>query len=170
MRTSQAPSAATWLLKFLTPRDMSEALIGDLLEEFMRGRSASWYWRQLLTAIIVSFAQELRRRWMAIGFAVLWTAVVLLFLRHFYTSSYIRPLFDPRGHRSHRTFIQWATGFAFPISVIYVATFALSVLSALETMAGLIGLGIYLLTTKSFVPRRLFGTVSITWLLFSLET
>ena len=31
---------------------------GDLLEEFNRGRSAAWYWRQVLVAIIVGCASE----------------------------------------------------------------------------------------------------------------
>jgi hypothetical protein len=153
MSCSQAPSAATWLLKSLTPRGKSEALLGDLLEEFMRGRSAFWYWRQALAAIIVSFGQELRCRWMAIGFATLWTAVVLLSLRHIYTGSHIRPLFN--------AVFGWTSRFPFPMSAVYVATFTLSVLVALQTMAGLIGLGIYLLTTRSFTLRKLLRTVSI---------
>jgi hypothetical protein len=90
---------------------------------------------------------------MAIGFAALWTAAVLLFLRHIYTGLHIRHLFDVVFGRT--------AGFPFPMSVIYVATFTLSVLVALQTMAGLIGLGIYLLTTRHFTLRRFLRTASI---------
>jgi hypothetical protein len=153
MMLSQPPKAATWLLKSLTPRSKSEVLLGDLEEDFMQDRSAAWYWRQVLATIFVSFAQELRRRWMAVGFAALWTAFVFLFLRYFYTGSHTRHLFD--------TVFGWATRFVFPISMIFVATFTLSLLSALETMAGLCGLGIYLLATRNFTLRGVVRTALV---------
>jgi hypothetical protein len=160
MKTSHPPTAATWLLKFLTPAGKNEALLGDLEEDFTQGRSAAWYWRQVLAVIIVSFGQELRSRWTAIGFAALWTVVVLLFLRHIYTGPEIRPLLD--------AVFGWASGFAFPISVICVATFTIAALSAVETMAGLIGLGIYLVTTRTFTLRRFLRTTSIALAIVSL--
>ena len=38
----------------------AESLIGDLAEEYARGRSASWYWRQVLLAVITSYVRLLR--------------------------------------------------------------------------------------------------------------
>jgi hypothetical protein len=52
-------------------------LIGDLDEQFAGGRSSSWYWRQVLAAIIVGTARDLRDhkrvavRAVLIGWAVL---------------------------------------------------------------------------------------------------
>lgn len=59
MRSSQPPRVATWLLKHLTPKSKNEALVGDLLEDFMQRRSAAWYWRQVLAAIFASLVQQL---------------------------------------------------------------------------------------------------------------
>ena len=55
MRHTEPPSAATWLLKRLGRRN--ESLVGDLLEEYRRGRSSSWYWRQVVAAIAVGRAK-----------------------------------------------------------------------------------------------------------------
>ena len=46
MRSSHA--IAIWLFECL---DLDVALTGDILEERERGRSAIWYWRQVLTAV-----------------------------------------------------------------------------------------------------------------------
>src|SRR5215475_7240217 len=46
MRTSRA--IAVWLFDRL---DLDSALFGDLLEERARGRSAFWYWRQVVIAM-----------------------------------------------------------------------------------------------------------------------
>jgi len=45
------PRLATRMLKYLVLRDRKEELEGDLLEQFHQGRSAAWYWRQVLGAI-----------------------------------------------------------------------------------------------------------------------
>jgi hypothetical protein len=65
------PKIATWMLEHLTFGKKSEALVGDLFEEFNRGRTVSWYWRQVLVAIAVGFAGELRTQWPAIFYATL---------------------------------------------------------------------------------------------------
>ena len=38
----------------------ADALAGDLQEEFLSGRSASWVWRQVMVAIVVSACRDLR--------------------------------------------------------------------------------------------------------------
>ena len=60
MKVPQPPAMATWLLKRLALGQRQESLIGDLIEQYRQGRSASWYWRQVLMAIPVSAAKELR--------------------------------------------------------------------------------------------------------------
>jgi non-heme chloroperoxidase len=42
---------ATWILEHLAISLNREALAGDLLEKFRWGRSTTWYWRQVLTAV-----------------------------------------------------------------------------------------------------------------------
>jgi preprotein translocase subunit SecY len=51
MTEQQPPALATWLLKRAARGN--EPLVGDLLEEYRRGRSAVWYWRQVLTTVVV---------------------------------------------------------------------------------------------------------------------
>jgi preprotein translocase subunit SecY len=51
MTEQQPPALATWLLKRAARGN--EPLVGDLLEEYRRGRSALWYWRQVLTTVVV---------------------------------------------------------------------------------------------------------------------
>jgi|SRR5580700_7326968 hypothetical protein len=70
MKLSQPPSLATWVLEHLVRRE-DDALAGDLMEEFSRGRSARWYWYQVLAALCVSFSEQLRTGWTAILFAVI---------------------------------------------------------------------------------------------------
>ena len=55
MRSSHA--IAVWLLERL---DLDVALTGDLLEECARGRSAIWYWRQVLIAVWVGIWGAIR--------------------------------------------------------------------------------------------------------------
>jgi hypothetical protein len=76
MKSSVPPVFATWLLKHLSFSNTDDALVGDLLEEFSQRRSAAWYWRQVLVAILVGFGKTVRHHWalviraVACGFAV----------------------------------------------------------------------------------------------------
>jgi len=83
MRQTDPPSAATWILEHLTPGPRNEALAGDLLEEFRRGRSIGWYWRQALAAVLVrSFVEIVNNRFVML-FAALWSMLTpawLLFI------------------------------------------------------------------------------------------
>jgi hypothetical protein len=68
------PATATWLLKHLVLGRRNEALEGDLLEEFQRRRSADWYWRQAIGAVL-GFSNLLRAAWVtasAVVFAAVW--------------------------------------------------------------------------------------------------
>lgn len=58
MRSARPPAAATWLLRKLGCTN--DALTGDLIEEYLHGRSGAWYWRQVLFAIAVGFGREVR--------------------------------------------------------------------------------------------------------------
>ncbi|HXA77466.1 MAG TPA: hypothetical protein VNV41_10055 [Candidatus Acidoferrales bacterium] len=60
MRSSKPPVQATWLVEHLIPGPRNEALAGDLLEQFSQGRSVTWYWRQVLVAILTGFLTEWR--------------------------------------------------------------------------------------------------------------
>ena len=66
---------ATWVLGHLTTGPRDEALAGDLLEEFRAGRSSGWYWRQVLSACIVSWSKSLVMRAPALAFALLWSTL-----------------------------------------------------------------------------------------------
>ena len=52
---SKPPVVATWLVLRLATHRSNEALVGDLSEEFQRRPSRSWYWRQVLVAVLVSW-------------------------------------------------------------------------------------------------------------------
>jgi hypothetical protein len=54
------PRLASIILDLLAPGN--EALLGDLEEEFSRGRSTAWYWRQVLTAIALQGPLAVRAR------------------------------------------------------------------------------------------------------------
>jgi len=68
MTEMRPPVLATWLLKHAARGN--DALVGDLFEEHRRRRSSVWYWRQVLTAVVVSLSRE----------ALLVLGIVALFL------------------------------------------------------------------------------------------
>lgn len=58
MSRRQPPRLAIWMLVHLAYTRQNSALTGDLLEEFERGRSAAWFWRQALIAIAQGAARH----------------------------------------------------------------------------------------------------------------
>jgi len=79
MRSSRPPRAATWLLeKFARKND---ALTGDLTEEYLRGRSSGWYWKEVLSAIAVGFISDIRdHKLLALrAIAIGWATIYVLF-------------------------------------------------------------------------------------------
>jgi hypothetical protein len=73
MTRTEPPPIPTWMLQHLTPGPRSQALAGDLLEEFRSGRSDGWYWRQALAACAISWLNNLRTRVPLLVFALLWS-------------------------------------------------------------------------------------------------
>lgn len=59
MRSPKPPRVATWLLEHFRSGSGNDCITGDLMEAYERGRSRGWYWKQVLTAIAVSFCQEI---------------------------------------------------------------------------------------------------------------
>jgi hypothetical protein len=60
MSAAPPPRLASWLLRRLADGPARESLIGDIDERFARGRTSSWYWRQVLSAILVGVARDFR--------------------------------------------------------------------------------------------------------------
>jgi hypothetical protein len=73
------PALATSLLVRLGPPD--EAFIGDLAEEYGGGRSRAWYWRQVLSAVVLTSLRQIGNdplRTLA-AVAVGWATTLMIF-------------------------------------------------------------------------------------------
>ncbi|HEU4891599.1 MAG TPA: hypothetical protein VFT47_08615, partial [Vicinamibacterales bacterium] len=62
MKPTNPPALATKLLESLVAERTSEALLGDLIEQYGGGRSRAWYWRQVILALLISTGREVRTR------------------------------------------------------------------------------------------------------------
>ncbi len=58
MNTPQPPILASRLLGWMAPGPHADAVAGDLIEQYRQGRSAAWYWRQVLWTIVVCVAKD----------------------------------------------------------------------------------------------------------------
>jgi hypothetical protein len=66
MRSAKPPRLANWLLTRCGSGPNGTSLAGDLIEQYGRGRSRAWYWRQTLRAILVGAAHDIRdHKWIA---------------------------------------------------------------------------------------------------------
>jgi hypothetical protein len=78
MRPTQPPRFATWLLKRFGSAGRTESLTGDLVEQFRKGRSASWYRRQAIGSILAAIVRDvsghklLALRAATVGLASMW--------------------------------------------------------------------------------------------------
>jgi hypothetical protein len=121
------------------------------LEQFCQGRSAAWYWRQTLVAILVGFAKELSILGVAVGFTGLWIGA-LLYCGRLWTTTPLQRGFG------------WGVRLPWPASGVYVLVF----FTAVNTLPILMALSIYLGVTKSFSLRGLTRGLllgSFTWAL-----
>src|SRR6266851_4443997 len=78
MTDTHPPRLASWLLRRFASSDKRESLIGDLDEQFARGRSSWWYWRQVAAVIVAGVVEEvghhpfLTARALLLGWALRW--------------------------------------------------------------------------------------------------
>jgi len=135
---TRPPKIATWLLDHLTSQKNNDALSGDLLEEFGSGRSASWYWRQVLLAILIGLGKKLRAVSFALAFAIAWTFAVRLYWGRIVDYVLFPDLLSSVPYTSTR--LPW------PWSLVY----EVAVIAPLSTIPIAVGLGQYLLLSKRF--------------------
>lgn len=93
MSPRNPPRIATWMMEHMTPTGRDEAIAGDLLEEYRAGRSAGWYWLQVIAAIAVEWSRKVWQLRAALLFAAMWSflspAWMLLYFRIWRHSSII---------------------------------------------------------------------------------
>lgn len=64
MNELKPPRLGSWLIAATASTPWNDALAGDLLEEYQRRRSATWYWRQVLTTVGYGVLRDLRNHWL----------------------------------------------------------------------------------------------------------
>jgi hypothetical protein len=157
MQSQKPPAVATWLLEHLIPGTKDGALAGDLLEEFGRRRSAAWYWRQVVLAIFVGLAKELRLLWVAAGGTLLWVCAIFAFpltVRDIMRSSPFVAVTD------------WGVRLDFPFSAIY----GMAVFSLINTAPLAAGLGVYLVSVKLFTPGKFSQCILAGWITITFSS
>lgn len=53
MRSARPPALATWLLEHFRSGSENDYIAGDLMEAYERGRSRTWYWKEVLAAVVI---------------------------------------------------------------------------------------------------------------------
>lgn len=86
MRHRNPPRIATWLLTRLS--DCDDALVGDMAEEYRRGRSRLWFWRQTGIAVLRTTVADVRSHPVLALRAFVLMVVCVLCYQHFF----VRPL------------------------------------------------------------------------------
>jgi hypothetical protein len=133
MKASRPPVLASWLLKHLVP---NEILAGDLLEQFGE-RGSGWYWRQVLAAIMVGFFEELRVRWRAVLFALV-----------FFIATPLRSIW---GVLQFRSLLHFGGRLPWPVSLIS----EIAVNTLFNAIILVVAIGVYLVVVRDSHPRKL---------------
>ena len=79
MRSAQTPKAAMWLLRHFGCGPNNEVVAGDLVEQYVKGHTRTWFWRQALLAILIGLRTEVSSHKGDSARAVVsvWSALVL---------------------------------------------------------------------------------------------
>jgi hypothetical protein len=136
LKSSRPPALAAWLFEHLTRREHREALAGDLLEEYLRRRSDTWYWRQVLAAVVADFSTELRVRWVSVVFALVVCGTV--------------PWNQLFHNARFQSFLLSGIQLSWPASFLA----GIAIMSAFQGAILVVALGIYVVSTRSLQPRR----------------
>ena len=59
MKSAKPPALATWLLEHFRPGSENDHITGDLMEAYGCGRSRTWYWKEVLAAIVIGVCHEI---------------------------------------------------------------------------------------------------------------
>ena len=86
------PRPATWLLERFGSEYRTDPLIGDLAEEFARGRSRFWYWQQATGALGLDLIRTLRTHALSFIAAIL-TGCIVTSLWEFGVAQAFHPLY-----------------------------------------------------------------------------
>jgi hypothetical protein len=135
LKLSRPPVLATWLFEHLTRRGHHEALAGDLLEEYSRRRSDTWYWRQVLAAIAADFSTELRSHWVSVVFALVVCGTI--------------PSKQLSLNARFQSFLFSGIQLSWPVSFLV----GIAIISAFQSAILLAALSVYVVGTKSFHLR-----------------
>ena len=81
MTASPPPRLADWLLQRLATGRRQQSILGDLHEQYERGRSVAWYWRQTIKTILVGPMKQ-RLLWVLVPTVV--TAAITATLSYYF--------------------------------------------------------------------------------------
>jgi hypothetical protein len=98
MKPTESVTLATWMLEHFTFGPNREALSGDLLEEFRHERSASWYRREVASAIGIGVLTKFRNYGPRLIFSFAWSMLYPLWW-----------LCIIKAPLTHTMLVRWAT-------------------------------------------------------------
>ena len=128
LESVEPPKLATWLLEWFSPEN--GPLAGDLTEAYRSGRSATCYWRQVFTAILIALPQLVWRHLALFAYTVACSAVISI------TWFFV---FPNAAHSSAfpKVFALYTKGYAidWPWSFVYQIAFLTAFQAALVAVA-----------------------------------
>src|SRR5215471_2020337 len=146
---SRPPALAAWLLRHMCRNEVHASLAGDLLERFDEGASGGWFWRQVLTIVLIRASNGLRVHWPQILFSIA-GGVILLFWGW-------RLLIGVLGETRIARIRDWGLGLGSPMSVVY----DLGIRSLLAALTIQPILAVLLVLDRAFRWRSLLRTLLI---------
>lgn len=111
MQLSRSIAFGLLLIRRFGPKHNQEALVGDLLERLAEGRTANWFWREILGALTAALFMRLKGGCSEMAFALAGTGVFVVFERTIVRISLDNPLFG------------LGVGLPWPLSSIYDFSF-----------------------------------------------